>query len=76
MRPYFTTSTTTKEIGMRNFTHKLNQDFQTAMNGELCKGHPVTVTEVKGGYSKALVNNQFDCYIPSEFLTPIEGVVA
>jgi uncharacterized protein YgiM (DUF1202 family) len=61
-------------MSAKSFTHKLNCNHQPASAPEIWKGHPVTLLSVSGEYSKVLVNNNEELFIPSEFLTEIKGV--
>lgn len=58
-----------------SFTHKLNSNHQTLTAGEICKGHPVTVSSESGNYSKVRFNGS-DVFIPTKLLIPITSVVA
>ena len=61
-------------MSAKSFSHKLNRNYQTSTFGEIHQNHPVTLISVSGAYSKILINNNEELFIPSEFLTEIKGV--
>ena len=61
-------------MSAKSFTHKLNRNYQSSTFGEINQNHPVSLLSVSRAYSKILINNNHELFIPSEFLTEINGV--
>jgi len=57
---------------MKAFTHTINQDYKTCI-GQLTKCALVSVISESGGRSK-IRTGSLEVFVPSEILSPINGV--